>query len=163
MSRTYTLHVPREALRGEAAALERAELVRDGFSWGAFIFTALWFFWHRLWLVGLAVLVGLFAFAILLRSLGVPPFPAYVAVLLLSVLIGFEAASLRRWTLSRRGRALADVVSASDADEAEAKSFARFLSIDNGSAPEPRQPSWRAGRGHDEPVLGLFPDRERGW
>ena len=36
-------------------------LVRDGFSWGAFFFTFLWFFAHRLWLAGLVVLAAMVA------------------------------------------------------------------------------------------------------
>lgn len=161
MSRTYTLHVPRDALSGPAA-LERAELVRDGFSWGAFVFTAFWFFWHRLWLVGLAVLVGLFALGLGLRFIGLPLFPTYLAVSLLSLLIGFEAASLQRWTLARRGQAMVDVVGAANADEAEAKAFARFLADDEAvPGPGPRPSLWRLSGEPHEPVLGLFPDRER--
>ena len=63
MMQTYTFHLPRDARPGDADALERADLVKDGFSWGAFFFTVLWFFWHRLWLAGLAVLVAVVGFA----------------------------------------------------------------------------------------------------
>ena len=52
MANTYTLHVPASAEPGDAEALDKAELVRDGFAWGAFLFTFLWFFGHRLWLTG---------------------------------------------------------------------------------------------------------------
>src|SRR4028119_423239 len=53
---TFTLHLPRDARPGDTAALDEAELVKDAFSWGAFFFTFFWFFAHRLWLAGLAVL-----------------------------------------------------------------------------------------------------------
>jgi hypothetical protein len=38
---TFTLHLPADAAPGDAEALDDAELVKDGFSWGAFVFTFL--------------------------------------------------------------------------------------------------------------------------
>jgi len=160
---TYTLHLPRDARPGDPAALEEAEIVRDAFSWGAFLFTFLWFFAHRLWLAGLAVLVLVFAFGTLLQVLNVHDGASTLAMLLLQALIGLEANSLRRWTLSRRGLHLTDAVAADDQDEAEAKAFARWLAQrpapiparNPASAPVPpilKRP---------DPVIGLFPDAER--
>src|SRR3954470_1425408 len=83
---TYTLHLPREARPGDPNGLDEADLVKDGFSWGAFFFTFLWFFVHRLWLAGFAVLVVLIAFGGILRLLGVAPFAAGVAHLLVLLL-----------------------------------------------------------------------------
>jgi Protein of unknown function (DUF2628) len=161
MATTYTLHVPASAEPGDAEALEKAELVRDGFSWGAFLFTFLWFFWHRLWLAGIAVLIAVVGLPLALRALGFGGFSAFAAEVLLSILIGLEANSLKRWTWSRRKPAV-DVVTASDRDEAEAKAFARWL--DN---PGERRTARALGaapfasyRG-SEPVIGLFPDVER--
>src|SRR4051812_25971719 len=87
----YTLHLPRDARPGDPEILEQAELVKDGFSWGAFLFTFLWLLFHRLWLAGIAVLVALIAFDVALALLQVQPFAATVAHLLLMLLIGFEA------------------------------------------------------------------------
>lgn len=158
---TYTLHLPRDARPGDPSALDEAELVRDAFSWGAFFFTFLWFFFHRLWLAGLGVLVLVLGFGALMQVLNVHDAAATVASLLLQLLIGLEANSLRRWTLSRRGLAVADVVTASDQDEAEAKAYARWLSQRSAptrvpaSAPAPTIPR------RPDPVIGLFPDAER--
>src|SRR5919107_3477780 len=115
---TYTLHLPPDAQVGDPEALERAELVKDGFAWGAFFSTFLWFFYHRLWLAGLGVLLGLVALAVLFEVLDVPPFQATLAQILIQSLIALEASSLRRWTLRRHGRPAVDVVTASDRDEA---------------------------------------------
>ena len=41
--KTYTLHLPTDAARAIRRA-RRAVLVNDGFSWGAFFFSLLWFF-----------------------------------------------------------------------------------------------------------------------
>jgi hypothetical protein len=163
--KTYTLHVPRDSQPGEPAALDRAELVKDGFSWGAFFFTFLWFLVQRLWLAALGVLVALILFNVALSALKVHPVAGFLAQVLLSLLIGLEAASLKRWTYARRGRPPVDVVRASDRDEAEAKAFARWLA---GRA-EPRPtatrtlaapPPYRATT-RSEPVIGLFPEPER--
>jgi hypothetical protein len=162
---SFTLHLPRDARPGDPEALDRAELVKDAFSWGAFFFTFLWFFVHRLWIAGLAVLVVLIAFNLGLNLLGVHPAAAFAAQVLLSCLIGLEANSLRRWTLARNGRPAVDVVSAADRDEAETKAFARWL--ERSSMPVPsRSPAMpavapRFATGRPEPVIGLFPDAER--
>ncbi len=158
---TYTLHVPEGSIPGEAGALERAELVRDGFSPGAFLFTFLWFFWNRLWIAGLGVMIAVVGLPVALQAMRVNTGAAVLAELLLSLLIGLEANSLKRWTLRRRKPAV-DVVTASDIEEAEAKAFSRWLA----GAAEPRTFVARGSmpvvpyRGA-EPVIGLFPDTER--
>ncbi len=76
---TFTLHLPRDARPGDPAALERSEIVKDGFSWGAFAFTALWFFFHRLWIAGLLVLVAVVALNGAMSLLDVQPVAAFVA------------------------------------------------------------------------------------
>jgi hypothetical protein len=142
--------------------LDESGLVKDAFSWGAFFFTFLWFFVHRLWLAGLGVLLLVLAFGGLLAVLDVHPLAGSIAQLLLQSLIGLEANSLRRWTLARRGRPAVDVVTAADQDEAEAKAFARWL--DAKSAPLPRSPAPSpilSTPRRSEPVIGLFPDAER--
>jgi membrane protein implicated in regulation of membrane protease activity len=160
---TYTFHPPAEAWR-DPRALERAELVRDGFVWGAFLFTFLWFFAHRLWLAGFLVLAGVLALMIGLPLLGLSPGAASLAGLLVSGLIGLEASSLRRWTLARRGRPAADVVSGASFEEAEAKALARYLAGRREEArgerrTEPRPPG-RSPALSESPAIGLFPESE---
>ena len=125
--RTYTLHPAKGALVGEAHGLERAHLVPDGFSWPAFAFGPLWFFCHRLWLAGLGVLALLAVVAFGGRFLGLTPIAGFVITVLVSLLIGLEASSLRRWTYARAGRPVRDAVTAANAEEAEMKAAARWL------------------------------------
>src|ERR671913_35205 len=107
--KTYTLHLPARAAAGDAEAIERAVLVRDGFSWGAFFFSFLWFFVRRLWLAGLIVLAAIAAL-----------------------------------------------------EEAETKSFARWLGTAPAAGPAPaRLPVPAPARLRPEPVIGLFPEAER--
>lgn len=151
---TYTLHMPGDARPGEARALDRAVLVRDGFSWGAFFFTALWFFVQRLWLAGLLVLAAVVGLAVVLVWLGVGPGAAFLAELLLAMLIGLEASSLKRWTLRRRKPAV-DVVAAASLEEAEVKTLGRWLAS---SPPPPVTPAPSTVYRAPEPVIGLFPE-----
>ncbi|MEH3119566.1 MAG: DUF2628 domain-containing protein [Methylorubrum populi] len=158
--RTYTLHVPEGAVRGDARALERAEIVRDGFSWGAFAFTVLWFVRHRLWLAALLVLAGLVTLALAGRALGLPTFAAFVVVVLASLLIGMEASSLRRWTYGRRGRPARDAVIAGSQEEAEMKAAARWLDAE--APARPTNPVRPVQRRDEDAVIGFFPASEGG-
>jgi hypothetical protein len=164
MASTYTLHVPRHALPGDPEALERATLVRDGFSWGAFLTPALWFLWHRHWVAGIAMLLVTFGFAAGLRAFGVSLGATLAAETLLQLLIGLEGASIRRWLYARRGRPAVELIQANSAEEAEIKGFARWLSDERGTSVYAGGAGSRApvfGFGRDaEPVIGLFPDLE---
>lgn len=163
MSATYTLHLPEDAEPGRPEALDRAVLVRDGFSWGAFLVPALWFARHRHWLLALGVIVVVVALAAVLRLLGARWGTVIAAELLLHALLGWEGTSLRRWSYARRGRPAMDVVYAANEAEAEAKSFARWLAPP--ALPTPKPPPLparvRAWAGRDpHAVIGLFPDAE---
>lgn len=163
--KTYTFHLDDDAQSGDPDALERAVLVRDGFSWGAFVFTVLWFLAHRLWLAALGVLLALVAFNVLLSALDVRPFAAILAQGLFAALIGLEANSLRRWTLARHGRPAVDVVSAAGREEAETKAFARWLARESALRPVATATPLTvpvAPYRNPDPVIGFFPEAERG-
>jgi hypothetical protein len=155
--RSYTLHLPELARPGEAAGLDRAILVPDGFSWPAFAFGPLWFLFHRLWVAALIVLLGLALLAAAGVALGLPTGAGLVATLLASALIGLEASSLRRWTLARRGWPARDAVVAASAAEAESRALARWLGAVS-AAPRSPYPSGASRR--LDPVIGLFPAQE---
>ena len=157
---TYTLHLPDSAQPGDPLPLERAVVVRDGFSWMAFLFTFLWFFWHRLWLAGIMVLVAVVGLGFALTFVGVPRGAAALAEFLLMLLIGLEAPALRRWTLQRRGRPAVTAVAAANSLEAEGKSFRRWLESSPGPLRAPLAHTSALARA-PEPVIGLFPEAER--
>jgi hypothetical protein len=163
MLKTYTLHVPADADVGDPDALEDADLVKDGFAWVPFLlgpFSFLWFFWHRLWLAGLGVLLAVLSFGLLVQLSRMGTGSAFVAELLLSILIGLEANSLKRWTWRRKKPAV-DVVSASDIQEAETKAFARWLAGAVETRPSHVTGSLAPAPYRGEPVIGLFPEMER--
>lgn len=164
--RTYTVHVPEGSVRGDPRALEQAHLVRDGFSWGAFAFTVLWFLRHRLWLAALLVLVGLVGLAFAGRALGLSPFAALIITGLASLLIGMEASSLRRWTYGRRGKPARDAVIAGSQEEAELKAATRWLDAESvpgmGATGAAITAVTRPAHRRDDAVIGLFPASEGG-
>jgi hypothetical protein len=182
--RVYSVHIPSNATPGDPAAFDRAILVRDGFTFFAFLFTALWFFAHRLWLAGLGVLVFVVVFGMLVGQLEITPLAGIAAHLLVSSLIGLEASSLRRWTYARRGMPVVDIVTGVDYEEAEAKAAKRWLAradearvVDRmsgeatgrvaaaGNAPLQAGPARpivpRYAPSQDDGVIGLFPERSR--
>ena len=162
-SAAYTLHVAPFAVPGDPEALDRAELVRDGFSWGAFLVPGLWLFRHRCWVAGIAAFVVVFCLAGALLALRASPGSIVLAEVLLHLLFGLEGASLRRLSLGRAGRPAVAVVIASDTAEAETRSFARWLEPD---AAVPAAASSMAGTRAAstsgpygrQPVIGLFPE-----
>lgn len=123
--KVYTVHV-KPADRDHP---EDVVLVREGFSFWAFLFQMLWALYHRLWLVtGLFLLLALGA-EILARNLGLGAGAQLVLSLAVGVLIGTEANNLRRWTLRRRGYRETAVVAGHDLDEAELHYFADFYGM----------------------------------
>ena len=94
-------------------------VVRDGFSWPAFLFAVPWALWHRMWWVAaaLAALQVVLGFLPGLAGLGQVAQGALSFGLALA--IGFVAADLRDWSLINRGDAAVDVVLAENREMAE--------------------------------------------
>jgi hypothetical protein len=97
----------------------------------------------------------------------------FVANLLLALLLGFEAASLQRWTLSRRNWRQLDIVVADDEETAERRFFDRWTAkqralsddqtaVDRGAPPPTRStPGQAFSRPPPLPqseIIGLFPE-----
>lgn len=99
------------------------QLIRDGFSWMAFLFSILWALSQRLWLVALGIVVLDVIISTLAGALGLDPVGQAAVALGFSCLVGFEAYELQRWTLRRRGYLETAVIAARDRDEAERRFF----------------------------------------
>ncbi len=162
----YTVHeAPARASASSAA--ERFIFVRDGFSWWAFLFAPLWMLWHRMWLVflGYAVISGGIEFALVRFSAS----RAAISLvgLLISLLVGLEASTLRRLTLHRRGWSNVGVVSGDKLEDAERRFFDAWArgARPAGSAANAAPPSPTSGTAVGVPrvtptphVVGLFPE-----
>src|SRR6185437_14375463 len=81
---------------------QRFVFVRDGFHFWAFLFGPLWLPLRRLWLVLLGYVVVNALVGVLLFVVGASGGLKFLGSLVVALLLGFEAASLRRWTLTRR-------------------------------------------------------------
>jgi hypothetical protein len=159
---TYTVHEPPLKEDESVPDPERFVFVRDGFYFWAFLLTPLWMLRRRLWLVLLAFIVLTIALDIALVALDVSLGVTLAVDALVSFLVGFEAATLRRWTLNRRRWTNVGIVVGDDLETAERRFFATW--VEGGHAlPSPAVMPSAAGvpvvrrppPGSD--VIGLFP------
>jgi Protein of unknown function (DUF2628) len=144
--------------------------VRDGFHFWAFLLGPLWLVWHRLWLALLGYVAIMAGVEIVLSQLRTGAGTRFIAMFLIALLMGFEAASLQRWTRSRRKWRQLDIVVADDTETAERRLFDRWasvrrgwnstLAVDRGAPPPtrgvPGQPFAKPASQHDD-IIGLFP------
>src|SRR6516225_10546240 len=164
----YTVHQP--PLDSGAAATEpyRFVFVRDGFSWWAFLLTPLWMLRHRLWLALAIYLLVSAALDAGLRALGVSVLVLVLAGLLISLLAGLEAGTLRRFKLERRRWRNIGVVTGDRLEGAERRFFDSWTR--QSAAHRPASPSGAPASSSAAPpgppapspapsgVIGLFPE-----
>jgi uncharacterized protein DUF2628 len=158
----YTVHEPprRDNDDDMIAHTARFQFVRDGFHFWAFLLAPFWMLRHRMWLefIVYLLLVGGLTFA--LRRLGIEEAAGVWVALLLAILIGMEAPSLRRWKLARRGFESRGVVVADELEMAERRFFDGWMA---GEAPPPASTTptsfARPASGAAE-IVGLFPQPE---
>src|SRR5712672_718928 len=96
----YTVHAPTATDAG-IRATDRFAFVRDGFHFWAAVLGPVWLVWHRLWLALLGWIIVIVAMEVGMARLGASGRVILFANLLFALLMGFEASSIRRWTLSR--------------------------------------------------------------
>jgi hypothetical protein len=165
----YTVHAP--SADGADLSADKIAFVRDGFHVWAMVLGPLWLLWHRLWLALIGWIIFSGALDIVMVRLGLGRTSLLLADLVVALLMGFEAATLRRWTLSRRNWRQLDIVVADGEEAAERRFFERWTrrgliteqpAVDrggppptrNGSAPAaPKPPPLPAGG-----IIGLFPE-----
>jgi hypothetical protein len=152
----------------DASATDRFAFVRDGFHLWAALLGPVWLAWHRLWLALVGWIVVMVAVGFGMARVGTGTGAALVADILIALLMGFEAPSLQRWTLSRRNWRQLDIVVADDAESAERRFFDRWTAkrrglgndqpaVDRGGPPPTRDvPGQPFSRPPGE-IIGLFP------
>jgi hypothetical protein len=101
--------------------------VRDGFSWSAALFAPLWMLAHRLWLPLLGYVVAAALIELVRESGVVASGWTTIAAIALNLLVGFEADTLRRWSLGRRGWAMLGSVSGRNREDCERRFFDMWL------------------------------------
>jgi hypothetical protein len=167
----YTVHAPVTS-SADIRATDRFAFVRDGFHVWAALLGPLWLAWHRLWLALIGWIVVMAAIDVTMLSSGVSRTAILLTGSLLALLMGFEAASLERWTLSRRNWRQLDIVVADDEESAERRFFDRWTAnqrvlndqpaVDRGAPPPtrnmPGQPFSRPPPLPQSEIIGLFPE-----
>ena len=88
-------------------------LLKEGWSWGAFLFGPLWLLAQRAWIPA-----ALDAALLVLVAALLPPPARPVVAFALSVLAGLLGRDLVRWSLERRGYVLGHVLAARDEEGA---------------------------------------------
>jgi hypothetical protein len=133
----YTVHEPPPKRYQSEPDPDRFVFVRDGFSFWAFLLGPLWMLRHRMWLVLIGYVVLAFGLRFGLQRLGAEGAVPAVVGLLVALLVGFEAGSLRRFTLSRRRFTNVGVIVGDDREVAEQRFFDAWIM---GLVPQPGAP-----------------------
>jgi hypothetical protein len=163
---TYTVHAPPPRQGETRSAPERFVFVRDGFHFWAFVLAPLWLALHRLWLALVVYMVGYGLLGAAFALIRLSSSAQIIVGLLIALLVGFEAPSIWRWTLTRRRWTTLGFVVGEDTEMAERRFFAEWApprASDHPTAPPPsaeakystavqRAPSSPSG------VIGLFPE-----
>lgn len=113
--RLYTVHYRRRSRDSDRDLV----LVKDGFSWPGFLFTPLWALGSGLWLAAVLIVVA----QALVGSLPLGEAGPGLLTVLLALAVGVFGNEIKRWTLARRGFALAGIAGGTNAEEA----FRNFL------------------------------------
>ncbi len=130
---------------------DRVVVIPEGFAWAAAVFTFLWAFWHRMWLVGALLFTAYAALTIAASQELISGVLASAIQFGLSFLFGLEARCLRVMALERAGFRRSGLIQASRLEAAELAYFA-------GRAPSPPVPATATARyraGPDD-TLGIF-------
>jgi hypothetical protein len=149
-----------------ARSIERAQFVKLGFSWPAFLATPLWAIRHGLWL-GLGLWLALLIVIGLLAAFAhIGPAAGFLLYNLGALAFGLEADRLRQDRLSRAGFLIHGLTMGDSVGDAETVYFAQRA--DALAAPKPHPARNRddaakppaPGPADGADLLGLFPSRE---
>ena len=152
---TFTVHEPPNPPPDRIDRAESLVFIKDGFGWVAALFAPIWLLVHRLWwpLLGFIVLSG--GFELIKRVTGVDQRWVGLAMLALNLLIGFEADTLRRWALERRGWRTLGSVTGKTAAECERRFFESAAALALPPLSPPRRPR--------DTAAGFFPSWLVAW
>jgi hypothetical protein len=158
----YTVHEP--SVVSGAPDPGRVAFVRDGFHFWAFLLGPIWMIWRGLWLVTLLYFIVALALGVMLNALRVPGGAVLAICFFIALLVGFEASTLLRWTLRRRGWKETAAVVGDDLESAERRFFSIWIERDRTETkPLPAtglalSPAMRMPKMKTPGVVGLFPE-----
>lgn len=120
--RVFTVHLRRHGLDPD----KDVRLVKEGFSWPAFLFTFFWALWNRMWWTALGLFVIVTVAGLAVEVLLPDPVAQTAVLLALYAAIGFLGNDLKRRHLAAQGFAETGPVCGEDRDHA----LYRFLDAD---------------------------------
>jgi hypothetical protein len=120
--RVFTVHLRRHGLDPD----RDVRLVKEGFNWGAFLFSFLWALWHRMWWTALGLFVVISLAGLAAEALVSDPLAGTAVLLALYAAVGFVGNDLLRRHLAAQGFAESGPVCGEDRDDA----LYRFLDAD---------------------------------
>jgi hypothetical protein len=136
--------------RRPADAPDAVVLVKEGFSWLAFAFTAFWAVAKGLWVVALMLVSILVLIAVAASAFRLGDGVALALQLAVSSIFGFEARNIWRWSLRRAGYEEIATISGDSSTEAELAYFCETCANRQSSGHE------RSSRFAPHDTLGLF-------
>jgi hypothetical protein len=113
----YVVMEPPGGLGADAAEVQ---LLRDGFSWPAFLVPPLWLLWHRLWPEALGAFLAMAALSALGEASGHGAIGSAMS-LLVSFFVGLEGQGMRIAALFRNGWREWGAVEAGSREDAETR------------------------------------------
>ncbi len=120
----FTVHIRHEAGVSMSGLADGTILVKEGFSWFAFLAPILWLLVKRMWIV-FAIYAAFLAILVSISASGtVPPEVLSAVSLAANLVLGFEGSDLYRWSLARRRYRERGIVAGDDVTAAEHRLFA---------------------------------------
>ena len=168
----YTVHQPPLGKGENMPDPARFTFVRDGFYVWGFVLSLFWMLRHRMWLVAILFVALEILLEVAMRYAGVSSGWRSLVFVAIAFLVGLEGATLRRWTLKRRGFTNVGVVVADNQDDAERRFFVNWQAGKRPHAAPPPAHAENVVRGPVNPrpaypqsnmtgVIGSFPEPER--
>jgi hypothetical protein len=166
--KVYTAHSKTAPSGDLARDTDRLVFVKDGFSIWAAVFPFLWFVINRMWIPLLAYLALSIGFRALAQGMGLSDGSIFPIAVVLGLLIGFEANSLHRWSLSAKGYRLVSIGSGTTREECERRVYEKLVDAADKPPMDTRGPSLGSEpimpptpTTKPAPIVGLFPEPGR--
>ena len=100
--KVYTVHYRQEASGSLIGLGEDAILVKEGFSWPAFLVPLIWLAYKRMWIVLAFYVAAAAGLTLLEQGEVVAESALFVGNLALNLILGLEGNDIYRWSLQRR-------------------------------------------------------------
>ena len=115
----YTVYEKPEA----AEPTDRLIMLKEGFTFLAFIFGGIWLLAKRQWVLWLGFVIVAIALCTVCHAFHLPPVANILAMIWLQLMLGYHASDLRAWRLTRRGYRFAGILAAESSMHAQRRYY----------------------------------------